>query len=167
MSTTITSPDTATTRRGRGAPRSVVAPMLVGLGLTVVALVLPHLDSVTGMLAGHIRAGYPQMSARDVAAGVAFYTVALTVVGALGLVGWTVSLWLAHRTPRWAPVPSSLLWVVATTLAVYALTAVDTSGDTGLPALLGWSGVLPCVAGLVAVVQQWRHRRGVDGSGLA
>jgi len=60
------------------------------------------------------RPAWDPARAWDVAAGVAFHTVALTVVGALGLIGWMVSLWLAHRTPRWAPVPSSLLWVTAT-----------------------------------------------------
>ena len=31
----------------------------------------------------------------------------------------------------------------------------DTSGDTGLPPLLGWAGMLPSLAGLVAVALLW------------
>jgi hypothetical protein len=34
----------------------------------------------------------------------------------------------------------------------------DTSGDTGLPPLLGWAGVLPCLAGLVAITLLWKER---------
>jgi hypothetical protein len=41
--------------------------------------------------------------------------------------------------------------------AVFDLLVRDTSGDTGLPPLLGWSGLIPCLAGAVAVVRLWRR----------
>lgn len=148
-----------TTAPRRGAHQSVLAAMWTGLALTVAALALPHLDRVTtGLLANHIRTGYPDLAPSQIDAAVTTYLVALSVVGALGILGWLGSLWLARRTPRWAPVVSSLLWITALGIALFALTVTDTSGDTGLPPLLGWAGVVPCLAGLVAVVQQWRHR---------
>jgi hypothetical protein len=42
--------------------------------------------------------------------------------------------------------------VLGTGTAVFDLLVTDTSGDTGLPPLLGWVGVLPCLAGLLAVL---------------
>jgi hypothetical protein len=40
--------------------------------------------------------------------------------------------------------------------ALSALLVKDTSGDTGLAPLLGSIGVLPCIAGVVAVAMLWR-----------
>jgi hypothetical protein len=51
------------------------------------------------------------------------------------------------------------MFVVGTTIALLDLLIKDTSGDTGLSPLLGWSGMLPCAAGLVAVIVLWRPRR--------
>ena len=42
--------------------------------------------------------------------------------------------------------------------AVMDLVVKDTSGDTGLPPLLGWAGMLPSLAGLVAVALLWRRQ---------
>ena len=40
--------------------RSAIGAMYVGLGLTVVAMIVPYVDHATGnVLASHIRAGYP------------------------------------------------------------------------------------------------------------
>src|SRR5690606_38723296 len=41
-------------------------------------------------------------------------------------------------------------------VALFNLLVRDTSGDTGLPPLLGLTGLLPVVAGVVAVVLLWR-----------
>jgi hypothetical protein len=45
--------------------------------------------------------------------------------------------------------------VPGTGIAVFDLLVKDTSGDTGLPPLLGWIGMLPCLAGLAAVTLLW------------
>jgi hypothetical protein len=45
----------------------------------------------------------------------------------------------------------AVLTVVATILPYAA------SGDPGLPPSLGWVGVLPCMAGLLAVIALWRR----------
>lgn len=43
-------------------------------------------------------------------------------------------------------------------LSVTDLLIRDTSGDPGLPSLLGWVGMLPCLPGLIAVTLLWRDR---------
>jgi hypothetical protein len=42
-------------------------------------------------------------------------------------------------------------------VALTALLIKDTSGDTGLPPVLGWIGLAPCVAGAAALVKLWRR----------
>ena len=159
MSTSVTAVRRPTAPGPPRAHRSVVAALGAGLVLTIATLALPYLDRATSnVLAGHIHSGYPAMSPQEIDTAVTTYLIALTTVGTLGILCWVGSLWLAHHTPRWSPVVSSVVWLSATAVAVFALTVTDTSGDTGLPAPLGWAGVTPCVAGLVAVVQQWRHR---------
>lgn len=141
-------------------PRLALTAMGVGLALTLLALAAPFVDRATsGLLASHIRDGYPGYSAAEVDTAVTFYLVALSVVGGLGVVGWLSSFAVARRGRiRAAQILSTVLWLGATATALFALTVTDTSGDTGLPALLGWAGVVPCVAGLVAVVALWRRR---------
>jgi hypothetical protein len=48
------------------------------------------------------------------------------------------------------------MFVVGTSIALFNLLVQDTSGDTGLPPLLGWVGLLPSLAGLAAVILLWR-----------
>jgi hypothetical protein len=69
------------------------------------------------------------------------------------------------RTPgRASTTPSPSIFVVATTIALTDLLIKDTSGDTGLPPLLGWIGMLPCLAGLLAVGLLWRDPNTPDGT---
>jgi hypothetical protein len=57
---------------------------------------------------------------------------------------------------RWATGAASAMFAVGTSVALSALLVKDTSGDTGLAPLLGSIGVLPCIAGVVAVAMLWR-----------
>lgn len=137
--------------------RSAVAAMYTGLALTTVAVLVLYV--APNVLAGHIRAGYPHYTAAQVDSGVSIYLTYLTVVGALGALGWLASIWAASRGQRWVRWMAPVLFVLGTGIALFNLLIHDTSGDTGLPPLLGWLGILPCVVGLVAVVQVWRRRR--------
>lgn len=47
------------------------------------------------------------------------------------------------------------MFVLGTGVALFDLLVKDTSGDTGLPPLLGWTGMLPSLAGLLAVTLLW------------
>jgi hypothetical protein len=49
------------------------------------------------------------------------------------------------------------VFAAGTSLALTALLVKDTSGEVGLAPVLGLIGLLPCVAGLAAVVLLWRR----------
>jgi hypothetical protein len=49
-----------------------------------------------------------------------------------------------------------VLFVLATSVALAALLAKDTSGETSLAPALGLIGIIPCIAGLAAVITLWR-----------
>ncbi len=51
------------------------------------------------------------------------------------------------------------MFALGTAIALFDLLVKDTSGDTGLPPLLGWLGLLPCLAGLLAVALLWQPAR--------
>ncbi|MPV37470.1 hypothetical protein GB881_10530 [Georgenia subflava] len=87
------------------------------------------------------------------------YVIYLSVLGALGVAGWLGSIWAARTGRRWARWAAAGMFTLGTSVALFNLLVRDTSGDTGLPPLLGWAGMLPCVAGLVAVVLLWRRPR--------
>ncbi|MFF4772970.1 hypothetical protein ACFY05_08955 [Microtetraspora fusca] len=144
------------TRHGRSA----IGAMYAGLGLTVVAVVVPWIDLSTGnVLAGHIRAGYPTFAQERIDTAVMTWLVCLSVVGALGIICWFSTIWAASSGKRWARGVATLMFVLGLGIALFDLLVRDTSGDTGLPSLLGWVGMLPCLAGLLAVALLWRRSR--------
>jgi hypothetical protein len=134
-----------------------IAAMYAGLAFTVVAAIVPHVDHVTAnVLADHIRAGYPGYTDARIDTAVTTYLVYLSVVGALGVVGWLGMIRALKAGKRWARGGATAMFALATSIALFDLLVKDTSGDTGLPALLGWVGLLPCPAGLLAVASLWR-----------
>jgi hypothetical protein len=131
--------------------------MYAGLGLTVLATAVPYIDLGTGhLLADHIRAGYPTYTPARIDTAVSLWLAILTVVGALGVVGWLGTIWATRRGKGWARWAATALLVLGTLLSLTTLLTKDTSGDTGLAPLLGWIGLLPSVAGVWAVRLCWR-----------
>ena len=138
--------------------RPAIGTMYTGLGLTVVALIVLYVDHVTAnVLADHIRAGYPAYAQARIDSAVTTYLVYLSVVGALGIICWLWTIWAVKAGKRWARGAATAMFALGTGIAVIDLLVKDTSGDTGLPPLLGWAGMLPCLAGLLTVVLLWRR----------
>jgi hypothetical protein len=132
--------------------------LYAGLALTVVATLVPYLDRATfDTLAAHIRAGYPRYTQVRGDAGADIYLAYLSVIGALGVAGW---IWTIHAVKtgwRWVRAAATTILVLATVVTLIDLFIKDTSGDTGLPHLFGWVGLLPCLPGLLAVTLMWRR----------
>ena len=138
--------------------RSAIGAMCAGLGLTVAAMIVPYVDHATAnMLAGHIRAGYPTYTQARIDSAVTTYLVYLSIVGALGIICWLWAVWAVRAGKRWARGAATAMFALGTGIALFDLLVKDTSGDTGLPPLLGWAGMLPCLAGIVAVTLLWRR----------
>lgn len=138
--------------------RRTVALTWTGLALTVLAAAYPVVDrATTGLLADHVRAGYPAYGTTEVDAAVTAYVVILAVVGALGVVGWLLTLRAARTDARWGRWLAAGLLVAGAGVALAGLTVVDTSGDVGLAPALAWLLVLPCLPGLAVVALLWRR----------
>jgi hypothetical protein len=132
--------------------------MYAGLGLTLAAMIVAYVDHATGnVLASHIRAGYPTYTQARIDTAVTTYLVYLSVVGALGLICWLAAIRAVKAGKRWARGAATAMFALGTGIAVIDLLIKDTSGDSGLPPLLGWAGMLPCLAGLLAVTLLWRR----------
>jgi hypothetical protein len=130
-------------------PRLAIATMYAGLALTVAATAVPYVDHTA--MADHLRAGYPAYTEARIDSAATTYLVYLSTVGALGVVGWLGTIWAVKAGKRWARGGATAMFALATSIALFDLLVKDTSGDTGLPPLLGWVGLLPCLAGLLAV----------------
>ena len=133
---------------------SAIAALRAGLVLTVITTAVPYLDR--GALTGHIRAGYPDYPQTRIDTAAHTYLALLTVVGALGVVGWVATERIVRAGKPWARLVAAALLAVGAAVALTGLFTPDTSGDTGLPLSIGWLGVLPCVPGLLAVRLLWR-----------
>lgn len=145
--------------------RWAIGAMLTGLGLTVAATVLPYVDRATShLLADHIRAGYPAYTQTQVDSAVTTYLILLSVIGALGVIAWLWTTWAVKAGKRWACPAATVMFVLGAGVGLTGLLARDTSGETGLPPALGWSGMAPCLAALMAVAFLWRRPR-VSGRG--
>ncbi|MEV4095721.1 hypothetical protein [Streptosporangium saharense] len=139
--------------------RRAVAAMYVGLGLTLVAAVVPY---TTHLLADHIRAGYPAYTQERIDEAVTTYLVLLSVVGALGVAAWLWTTWAVKAGRRWARPAVTVMSVLGVGVGLVGLLTRDTSGDTGLPPALGWAGMAPWLAALLAVTLLWRNPRPVS-----
>lgn len=150
-----------------GHERWTVAAMYVGLGLTVVATIVPYVDRATiHLLADHIQAGYPTYTQTRVDSAVTTYLVLLSVLGALGVIAWLWTTRAVKAGKRWARPVATVMFVLGTSVGLTGLLIKDTSGDTALPLTLGWAGMAPCLAGLLAVTLLWKDRDWYDaGSG--
>jgi hypothetical protein len=138
--------------------RPAIGAMYAGLGLTVVALIVLYVDHATAnVLADHIRAGYPAYAQPRIDSAVTTYLVYLSVVGALGIICWLGTIRALKAGKRWARGAATAMFALGTGIALIDLLVRDTSGDTGLPPLLGWAGMLPCLAGLLAVMLLWKR----------
>ncbi len=134
--------------------RHALRAMYAGLILSVLAVIVAYADRAGGptSLAGHLRSGYPAYSPTQIDAAAHTYLVLLTALGGVGVACWLGAIRAVRTGKRWARWACAATWGAATSLAIAGLVVTDTSGDVGLPPLLGWAGLLPCVAGLVAVV---------------
>ena len=140
--------------------RGPLAAMYAGLALTVLAAIAPYVDrSTTHLLADHIRAGYPTYARTRVDSAVTTYLAVLSVIGALGVLAWLTTAWAVRAGKRWARPTATAMFVIGTGIGLTGLLTKDTSGATGLPPALGWAGMTPCLAGLVAVALLWRGPR--------
>ncbi|WP_326822919.1 hypothetical protein [Streptosporangium sp. NBC_01756] len=134
--------------------------MYVGLALTALATIAPYVDrSATQLLAHHIRAGYPTYPQARVDSTVTTYLVVLSVIGALGVFAWLTTAWAVKAGKRWARPTATVMFMIGTSVGLTGLLTKDTSGATGLPPALGWAGMIPCLAGVVAVALLWRRPR--------
>jgi hypothetical protein len=145
--------------------RSAIGAMYAGLGLTVTAIIVLYVDHATGnVLVGHIRAGYPSYGQARIDAAITTYLIYLCVFGALGVLSWLFTIWAVSTSKPWAHWVATALFASGTSIALFNLLVKDTSGDTGLPPLLGWVGMLPSLAGLLAVILVWKRRSQGGGS---
>jgi hypothetical protein len=132
--------------------RPAIATMHAGLALTVMATIVPHVDHATA----NVLADHPAFTDARIDTAVTTYLAYLSVVGALGVVGWLGTIWAVKAGKRWVRGGATAMLALATSIALFDLLVKDTSGDTGLPPLLGWVGMLPCPVGLLAVALLWR-----------
>lgn len=140
--------------------RSAIGAMYAGLVLTVVAMIVPYVDhATTNVLAAHIRAGYPTYTQVRIDVAATTYLVLLSVVGVLGIVCWLWTIRAVKAGKRWPRATATVIFALGTAVALTGLLIRDTSGGTGLPLLLGLVGMLPCLAGLVAVTLLWTRSR--------
>lgn len=135
--------------------RRAVVAMVIGLALTVVALVAPIVDQVSAhSLEAHLHGVYAGSGAAPPSAGA--LTTYLVVVGLLGGISWLAMIRAVRRGRGWARPVATALAAAATLLAVVDVATTE-YGAPVLPLWLGVLGLLPCLAGLVAVVLLWRR----------
>jgi hypothetical protein len=138
--------------------QSAIVAMYVGLTLTAVATASGWVDRATGnVLAEHLRAGYPSYSLDRIDTAVTTWLGYLSILGALGVIGWSWAIRSVRKRLRWARTTTIGLFGAGLVVTLFNLLVRDTSGDTGLPPVLAWMGTLPALAGLLSVVLLWRR----------
>lgn len=124
----------------RPSPRAPVAALGVGLLLTVITLIVSVVDqtSVHG-LADHVHALYAPFNQHPDPN--VLFTI-LYSTGTLGVLAWLATIWGALRHKRGVRVGASLIFVVATGIALLDLFASE-HGTQVLPTTWGILGLSP------------------------
>lgn len=138
-------------------PRTAEIAMGLGLLLTVTTLIASVIDQArVHSIADHVTALYAPLGLHpdpNVLSGF------LDAIGAFGTVLWLTMIWAVSRHKPWARVVSRLIFVVATGVGLLVLSASE-YGTPIFPTVWGVLVLLPCVAGLVAVLAL--QHRGTD-----
>jgi hypothetical protein len=139
--------------------RPAVTAMGIGLLLTVITLIALIIDQASGSsIADHVNALYAPLGLHPDPNVLFGY---LYVIGGIGVLLWLTMIWGVRRDKRWARVVASFVLVVATSLALLVLFVSEYGGQI-FPTLWGILGLLPCLAGLVAVILLWTPGRVVE-----
>ena len=143
-----------TERRVPVSAHGAVVAMSTGLALTVAAMLALVLDlASSGVLAEHLHEVYEGYASPPDEAAAAAY---LFTLGAFGVLGWLWMLWAVRRRKPWARPVATVIFLLASVVAVANLTVTE-YGQTILPTQVGVAGLVPCLAGLAAVVLLWRR----------
>ena len=144
-------------RTGPSAPGRTLPVMYAGLALTAIAALVPLVDVATvDSLAGHVREAYPGWSADLVAADRNAIVTYLSAIGVLGIAGWLWTIRAVAKGKKRARAATTGMFVLGTGIALYNLTASGGEYERIIPALYRVIGLLPSLAGLVAVILVWR-----------
>ena len=107
-------------------PRSAIAPLYIGLASTVVSMLVLYIgQAAASVLADHIRSGYPAYDMARIDAAAMTYLVYLSVVGALGIIGWMLTIWATSAGKGWARQLAAALFVTGTSIALFNLLVAD------------------------------------------
>jgi hypothetical protein len=72
---------------------------------------------------------------------------------------WLGTAWAVRAGKQWARPAATALCAIGVGIGLTGLLTKDTSGEPGLAPTLGWIGLLPSLAGLVAVALLWASAR--------
>ncbi|MEU3271396.1 hypothetical protein ABZ639_11150 [Saccharomonospora sp. NPDC006951] len=138
--------------------RSAITAMYAGLVLTVVSGIVPILAE--GTLTRHLHGIYDgYLDAAEFDSTRSLVLTYLFAVAGIGVLSWLLLIRAAHKGKRWARITATLVFLAATCLAVTNLVVTE-YGEPLLPPVIGIAGLLPCVAGLVAVGFLWARPNG-------
>jgi hypothetical protein len=151
---------TGTTSRPPSTSAGRPTAMYVGLALSILATLAPLLDIATvDTLSDHVRDAYPDWGPGLVAADRNAIAIYLVVTGVLGILVWLLTIWAVTSGKRWAGVVTTIGFTAGAILALMNLTLRGGEYDVILPYAYGTLTLLPCVAGLAAVISVWRYGR--------
>ena len=149
-------PASSTQRVGSSAKRAVVV-MYAGLALTVIAVLAVMIGD--GSINRHFHEVYdPYIGAAKADEDKGPLVTYLYMVGGIGVISWLWMVWAVKRAKRWARGVATIVFLLATVDALVNL-LMQEYHKTILPTSIGLAGVLPCVAGLVAIVLLWTRDR--------
>lgn len=138
--------------RQQNAWRGATLALSIGLALSLASIAGLLVDQMSvHSLADHVSAQYsPFGKVPDPDVLFAY----LYITAGLGVVVWMIALRGARRRKRWVPWLAGMTFVVGAALAVFNLVITE-HGTQVFPVLWSVLGLLPSVAGLIAVSLLW------------
>ncbi|WP_216206423.1 hypothetical protein [Amycolatopsis aidingensis] len=136
--------------------RNAITAMYVGLALTLIAAVVPIIDQDS--LSKPVVGKYQEYTEAELEGARSFVMAYLITLAAIGVVCWLLMIWAARRQKGWTRVTATTIFVLALGIALMNL-VLEEYGNKIVPTSMAVAGLLPCVAGLVAVVFLWKREK--------
>ena len=141
--------------------RGAVTAMGIGLLITVIVSIALIIDQLNGQtLVRHVQVLY---APHDLNPDPNILFGYLYVVGVIGILLWLATIWGIIQRKRGARVVATIVFVLGSSVALFNV-FVSEYGMQIFPTLWGVLGLLPSVAGLVAVIVLWRQGRTAEWS---
>jgi len=130
--------------------------MYIGMVLTLIAagVYVVDQDAISRSVTGRY-ADYTPAQLDEARSFLMFY---LLTISAVGVVCWLLMIWATRKGKSWTRITATIIFGLAVLIALANL-VLEEYGNRVVPVSMAVASLVPCIAGMLAVVYLWKDRK--------